>query len=87
MLDVGTKKYDDSDLKEAVPQTAHVTGSRLLDRRIREIDRHSDNQCCSVASCDTTDDIQAPQMVKCYEKHSPVPIAFLDLRLITTQRS
>ncbi|VDO18461.1 unnamed protein product, partial [Heligmosomoides polygyrus] len=54
---------------------------RILDRRIREIVRLSDNQCGFVSGCGTIDAIHAARLLveKHREKQKPVHIAFLDL--------
>ncbi|VDO66687.1 unnamed protein product [Heligmosomoides polygyrus] len=54
---------------------------RILDRRIREIVRLSDNKCGSVSGCGTIDAIHAARLLveKHREKQKPVHIAFLDL--------
>ncbi|VDP56529.1 unnamed protein product [Heligmosomoides polygyrus] len=54
---------------------------RILDRRIREIVRLSDNQCGFVAGCGTINAIHAARLLveKHREKQKPVHIGSLDL--------
>ncbi|VDO65843.1 unnamed protein product [Heligmosomoides polygyrus] len=54
---------------------------RILDRRIREIVRLSDNQCAFVSGCGTIGAIHAARLLvaKHREKQKPVHVAFLDL--------
>ncbi|VDP03593.1 unnamed protein product [Heligmosomoides polygyrus] len=54
---------------------------RILDRRIREIVKLSENQCGFVTGCGTIDAIHAPRLLveKHREKQKPVHVAFLDL--------
>ncbi|VDO93775.1 unnamed protein product [Heligmosomoides polygyrus] len=53
---------------------------RILDRRIHEIVKLSDNQCGFVSGCGTIDAIHAARLLveKHREKQKPVHIAFLD---------
>ncbi|VDP05229.1 unnamed protein product [Heligmosomoides polygyrus] len=54
---------------------------RILDRRIREIVKLSNNQCGFVSGCGTIDAIHAARLLveKHREKQKPVHIAFLEL--------
>jgi len=54
---------------------------RVIDRRLREIVKISENQCGFVKGAGTTDAIHAARLVleKHREKNNPVHVAFLDL--------
>ncbi|VDP13871.1 unnamed protein product [Heligmosomoides polygyrus] len=54
---------------------------RIVDRRIHEIVKFSDNLCDFVSSCGIIDALHAARLLleKHHEKQKPVHIAFLDL--------
>ncbi|VDP57400.1 unnamed protein product [Heligmosomoides polygyrus] len=80
-IPIWKKKGSPADCSNYRPIRLLSHSMKIFERRIREIVRLSDNQCCFVSGYGTIDAIHAARLLveKHREEQKPVNIAFLDL--------